>query len=393
MIQPRGQALPKLSGSPHVYQVVRTLPLALAAALMIAACADPTTGQAGAPGAAGPVAAASPTSTADCVKLGALAPAPVPPLDVSDLGDGAKRVTSAEGGYSLVVPGAWLVSGSLFGGGTIPAFGQAHMTSYDPRAAPTSRPEAGGMLPPDVGIRFDIELWANPFGEGADAFALRIRIGPDQTAVLPGSFVTIDGRRAYLTTIQDERRFQPNSGPLITTRQTRAVWIVPTPRADRMLVLYATPTESSLLSAVERAVSTLHVTAPTRSTGPVVHQRSEILGRWLVGKSGPIPGRRAEAKLMTYAEASVALHPGGANATPNGVLRIDHDPEDLFWLVAVSGPDLPQGRGGLHGTPPPTAWMLYTTAATEGRGASTGIAYSAAGTWPPGFDQLPDRCH
>jgi hypothetical protein len=215
--------------------------------------------------------------------------------------------------------------------------------------------------------------------------------------VLPGSFVDLNGRRAYRTTIQDERRFQPAAGPLITTRQTRAVWLVPSPRADRMLVLYATPAESPLLAIVERAVSTLHVTMPASATMPLTKQRSEILAQWLMGKAGPIAGRRVEAKLMTYAESAVAVHgpQQSANApTPMGILRIDRDPEELFWLVAVSGPDLPQGRGGLLGPPPTTAWILYNAAATVGRySGGVGASYSSTGTWPSHFDALPDSCH
>jgi hypothetical protein len=246
------------------------------------------------------------------------------------------------------------------------------------------------MLGPDVGIRFDIEVWANPSGEAVDAYAKRLHIGPDQVAVLPGSFVTIAGQRAYRATIQDERRFQPADAPLIVTRQTRAVWILPTPRSDRVLVLYATPAESALMPEVERAVSTLQMSTPKRAVLPVTRQRSQILDQWLVGKSGPIAGRRVEAKLMTYAEAAVALQPGGG--TPMGILRIDRDPEELFWLVAVSGPDLPAGRGGVAGPPASPTWILYFTPATNEDGTGTGTQYSTQGTWPPGFDALPDRC-
>lgn len=379
---------------------MRALALALAAALTTGACADLSAGQAGAPLSASP--SATPTSTADCVTLGAITPVPVPPLEVVDLTDGIQRVTSAEGGYSLLVPSAWLVSGSLFGNG-VNAFGQAHMSSYDPRTAPQPRLEAGGILPPEVGIRLDVEVWANTLGEAPDAFARHVRIGPDQVAVMPGSFMSLSGVQAYRTTIQDERRFQPADAPLIATRQTRALWVIPSPRADRVLVIYATPAESPLLPVVERAVSTLAVTAPAQAVQHVIHQRSEILQRWLVGKSGPVSGRRAEAKLMTYAEAAIAVHPGQPaqpgqpQVTPMGILRIDRDPEELFWIVAVSGPDLPQGRLGpaAPGTPPPTTWMLYTTAATAdpNRAAGTGSTYSSIGTWPPGFDALPDRCH
>lgn len=365
--------------------------------LLLSGCGEHA-GQAGAPASVSPAPTTASTGTADCVALGAITPVPVPPLEIQDLGDGTRRVTSAEGGYSLVVPGDWLLSGSIFGGPEA-AFAQLSLTSYDPRAAPSPRPEAGGMLPPDAGIRFDIQLWLNLSNEPADVYAKRVRIGPDQVGTLPGSFVDLNGRRAYRMTIQDERRFQPTSGPLIATRQTRAVWLVPSPRADRMLVLYATPAESDLLAVVERAVSTLQVELPKSAELPVTKQRSEILAQWLIGKAGPIPGRRVEAKLMTYAESDVGLRgpPVAGGPTPVGLLRLDRDPEELFWLVAVSGPDLPQGRSGPRGqtgTPAPTTWILYNAPATSGRqSGSVGASYSAAGTWPAHFDALPDRCH
>ena len=81
--------------------------------LSAVACGDLQSGQAGAPPSASPTSASAPA--ADCVALGAISPIPVPPLAVVDLGDGTKRVTSAEAGYSLVVPGTWLVSGAIAG--------------------------------------------------------------------------------------------------------------------------------------------------------------------------------------------------------------------------------------------------------------------------------------
>src|SRR5207244_10856327 len=74
-------------------------------------------------------------------------------------------------------------------------------------------------------------------------------------------------------------------------------------------------------------------------------------------------------------------------------------PQGPFGLVAVTGPDLPASRGGppgrgvAVGTPAPPAWILYDTPSTNARGERTGQGFSTAGTWPPGFDTLPDRCH
>ena len=377
--------------------------------LLLAACGDLQTDQAAAPLSVSASPSASPTAaTSDCVALGKLIPTTVPPLIVSDLGNGTKRVTSAEGGYMIVAPSAWLVTAGS-SGVIEPWFAQVHFSSFDPRAAPTSRPEAGGMLPPEVGIHLDLELWWNPDHLAPERYAQNVHIGPDQIAVLPGAPVMVAGQQAYRFTIQDERRFQPTNAPLITVRQTRSVWLVPTLRDDRMLVIAATPAESDLLPVVERAVSTIAIAPGIRSERPVTFQRSAILKQWLLDKTGAlIPGRRVEAKLMTYADASAAMyepHTSDRNGPSTGggsgsraIPRIDHDPDALYWVVVVAGPGLPQGRGGPIGasSPAPTAWIFYDTPATSESASGTGVQYAGAGpltpAWPLGFDTLPDLC-
>ena len=331
------------------------------------------------------LAAPTPRPQPNCIALGQIAPTPVQQLATPDLGNGTKSITSAEGGYTLVVPRSWLVQPGILPGTAW--FGQVHITSYDPATIGRLGPEAPDMLPPDFGISLDLQLWWNPTGEALDQYAQQVHIGPDQRAVLPGSFVTIAGRQAYRMTIQDEHRFQSANGPIVTTTQTRLVWIFPTDRADRVLVVYATPGESGLLPGVEKIVGGLVLSNAASPSLPVIHQRDEIINSWMYDKSGTqIAGRRVEAKLMTYAEAVAAFRPGG------GILRIDRDPGELFWLVAVSGPNLPQGRGGQGGTPPPTTWIMYEAPATSDRYEMTGTQYASTGTWPANFDALPDRC-
>src|SRR5439155_1747602 len=86
-------------------------------------------------------------------------------------------------------------------------------------------------------------------------------------------------------------------------------------------------------------------------------------------------------------------------AEPRSARRDSSNALRLARSLAVSGPDLPASRGGppgrgvAVGTPAPTAWILYDTPATNDRGERTGQGFSTAGTWPPGFDTLPDRCH
>ncbi len=332
-------------------------------------------------------------ATSNCDVLARITPAPAPPLDIVDLGNGTKRLTSAEAGYSIIAPSEWLVSSSfLFSPGVLnstPSFGQAHLTSYDPNAIDRANMSAfGRMVSPTVGIRLDVELWRNPKLETAEDYRKNVLIGPDQTAVLPGHAVTIAGQPAYQTTIQDEFRFQPETGPLQITRQTRLLWLVPVLRPDRMLVISATPGESLLRSQVESIVTTLQVFQPVVPQLPVVNQRDAILRQWLYDKTGaPIAGRRVEAKLITYIDSSVVMN-GGL------LLRIDRDPEELFWVVAVSGgPDLPQPRGEpMQYSPVPTTWIEYQAPATTNRYEGTGTRIASTGTWPPDFDALVDRC-
>jgi len=242
------------------------------------------------------------------------------------------------------------------------------------------------MLPPKFGISLDLQLWWNPSGEALDQYAQRIHIGPDQKTILTGGYVTLAGRRAYHMTIQDEHGFQPTTGPVVITRQTRPVWIIPTDRPDRVLVVYATPGESDVFPAVEKIVEGLVLFRPASPSLPVIHQRDEMIDRWLYDKTGArIADRRVEAKLMTYAEAVAAFN-GGA------ISRIDRDPDELFWLVVVSGSNLPQGRGSPAGTLPPTTWIMYEAPATNDRYEMTGTSYASTGTWPANFDALPDRC-
>jgi len=348
-------------------------------------------GQAAAPPMHSESVAMAPAAPASCHALERLPARPAPPLEILDRGDGTKMLISAEAGYTILAPESWLVT---TGSWATPAFGQAHLTSYDPKTVDYRMETTHGMVAPEAGIRLDIEVWTRPEDEPLDRYATRVPIGPSQTAVLPGHFVTLAGRRAYRATIQDEHRYQPTSGPPIVTRQTRLLWLVPTLRPDRVLVIYATPAESSLRALAEATVATLQLSRPVVSEMPIVHRRDEIVRRWLYDeKTGqPIAGRRAEAKLVTYAESRAAMQGG------SGLLRIDRDPEELFWLVAVTGPGLPLPRGGLGGpgstgaTPSPTAWMLYQTPATNDRSEGTGGQSSSNGTWPPGFDGLTDRC-
>src|SRR5688572_5183475 len=124
-------------------------------------------------GAANGAAAPTPSQApANCDVLGRIARVLPAPLAVQDVGTGTKRVTSAEAGYALTIPGSWLVTADMLGGNT-QWFGQAHMSSYDPKTIDLRRPESPNMLPPEYGIRLDIEMWSNPAHESAERYAER----------------------------------------------------------------------------------------------------------------------------------------------------------------------------------------------------------------------------
>jgi hypothetical protein len=120
---------------------------------------------------------ASASAATNCVALGRIVPRIAPLITVEVLGDGMQRVTSAEGGYSVVVPSGWFTSANAIG--ITPQFGQLHATSYNPKSAPTPDPERR-MLPAQVGISVDVQVWLNPDHEPLDRYAEHIFIGPDR---------------------------------------------------------------------------------------------------------------------------------------------------------------------------------------------------------------------
>lgn len=336
------------------------------------------------------LASSTPAPTpARCDALASIAPAPAAPLAVTDLGIGQKRVTSEEGGWSLEVPASWIVQPGLLGSR---AFGQAAITSYDPTGLDYSGMIGPNMHPPTLGVRLHVEVWENPSGQTPEQYAASLRIAPDQVELRDGGSVALAGTTAYRATVQEDRRFQrePNA-PIESTKQSRMLWVVPTLRADRLLVLYAWPLENPLWRTAEAIVSTLRLSPPVASRVPVLHHRDEVLRPYLFDKSGaPIPGRRAEAKLVTYAESL-------AHGVARPAWRIDRDPDELVWIVAVSGPDLPIRRSGPFreggGTPAPIRWMVAIAPATgDAPGPGSWSQASPVGDWPSYFDAITDRC-
>jgi len=310
-----------------------------------------------------------------CAELARIPATAEPSLTTTPDRDGAVTVRSAEGGWSLRVPDSWTVTPQTFIGG----FGGALMTSY--ALSP-------GIGPPPGSASLTTEIWTNPGHEDAVAFAARIPLFPGTT--LSVDPVRIAGRSAARIVVDDSLAPQPAGFPAATAR---ASWIVPTLHPERMLILKGWPASGPMTATVDSIVGSLQLSAPVPARGPLIYPRDDVIRPWLYDDRGLlVGGRRAEAKLVTFAQASTQVR------GPRLLLRIDEDPGNLVWLVAVSGSGIPdrvgQPHGALAGQLPPSRWFVYLTGATNDgyEPQSFWTRYSSEGDWPQGFDALPDRC-
>jgi hypothetical protein len=225
-----------------------------------------------------------------------------------------------------------------------------------------------------------VEVWANPDHLSAEAWSIGNLGGTIVTKTSESSPTTIAGKAALV--------FRQSVGPQPPDNHfdSQKIWIVPTERSDRMLVITAQLGESVYATEIDAAVMSLAIFSPQSAVTSVNITRDDVLGRWK--NTSPAPGR-VEAKLVTWAEASTLESAMSWN-------RLDRDPDSLVWVVAVSvvggepGFGLP-GRGlGQQASP---RWQMYVTPANSSDdGAGMWGQLSPNGDWPPGFDALKDRC-
>ena len=86
---------------------------------------------------------------------------------------------------------------------------------------------------------------------------------------------------------------------------------------------------------------------------------------------------RIDTKLMTRREFEQASDPGRTSTLPYT------DPDQVIWVVAISGEVVPQLGRGFVGS-----WGIYLVAADSGDILGT---LAGGGPWPSYFDGLPDR--
>ena len=115
-------------------------------------------------------------------------------------------------------------------------------------------------------------------------------------------------------------------------------------------------------------------TAPSPSASPA---RTAVLERFSRITSEIRRVDRIDAKLMTRREFEQASGPNGTSTSPNW------DPNQVIWVVAISGEVVPQFSRGLV-----FPWGIYLVSVDSGDiiGMRAG-----AGPWPSYFDGLPDR--
>jgi len=303
-------------------------------------------------------------------------PRPTPSPATSSTGAGLARVESGAGGWRLDFPDGWWPSRNGFAG--------ILLSTRDPDlgiGGPITSGLEGWYL---TGAGLRIELWANPDHLSAEAWSAA-HLGDTFVAkTTDSSPVTIAGKTALIL----RRSVGPQ--PPDNHFDSQKTWIVPTERADRMLVITAQLGEGVYAAEMDAAVASLAVFPAQRAASSVDVSREDVLGRWK--NAGPAPGR-VEAKLVTWADAQTLDKASGLNP-------LNRDPDSLVWIVAVSavggepGFSLPTRGGRLGGGQSDAPrWQMYVTPANSNDdGAGTWGQLSSNGDWPPGFDALKDRC-
>ena len=297
-------------------------------------------------------------------------PRPTPSPATSSAGAGMARVESAAGGWRMEFPDGWWPTRNGFAG--------ILLSTRDPDLGIASTVGMENWFSNPTSLR--VEVWANPDHLSAEAWSIGNLGGTIVTKTSESSPTTIAGKAALV--------FRQSVGPQPPDNHfdSQKIWIVPTERSDRMLVITAQLGESVYATEIDAAVMSLAIFSPQSAVTSVNITRDDVLGRWK--NTSPAPGR-VEAKLVTWAEASTLESAMSWN-------RLDRDPDSLVWVVAVSvvggepGFGLP-GRGlGQQASP---RWQMYVTPANSSDdGAGMWGQLSPNGDWPPGFDALKDRC-
>jgi len=288
-------------------------------------------------------------------------PRPTPTLAVAPAPGGLARAENAAGGWSLAVPDGWWPQRWGFGG--------AMFWTHDPDLGIAS-PGLSLNWPGTSVVR--VEIWVNPDHLDATGYAREyFRTG--------ASPMTIAGREGATFTV--DRGAQPPDNHGLVERE----WIVPTLFDGRMLVITATPADTAYRQEVDALVASIALSSPLPASQKPDITRQQVLDRWVGAKVKQQP-TRVEAKLVRFEDVN-------ARGLGNGMARLDRDPRQLVWVVAVSLKGLPDsgfGGRGLVDTGP-QKWTAYVTPAfSTDSGDGLWSQYSANGDWPDWFDALVD---
>jgi hypothetical protein len=295
-------------------------------------------------------------------------PRPTATPSASRMGGGLAQLENGDGGWSIEFPDGWWPVSTGFGG--------VSLGTRDPDLGVTTPVQPPGWLWSAGGAR--IEIWANPDTLSASDYADKNFLSGGFSKLTAREQITVAGQSGVV--IDRNEGAQPPDNHVLIQRY----WILPTSRADRMLVI-STSLGTSYIGEVEAIVRSLRLSTPTTVRGAPDITRDQVLSRWTTAKTAPA---RVAAKLVTFAEAIAA-------GQGNGLLRLDRDPDQLVWVVAVSAP--PDSPGffpsrGIYPTSGPR-WNMYATPAySTDQGAGLFGESGSNGDWPPFFDELTDRC-
>ena len=285
---------------------------------------------------------------------------PIPLLGVPT---GMVRAESLDGGWSVVYPSTWFRRAQPMRG--------SDFLSYQPDL------DFSGNLPPPGEVRVVVQLLPNFDGLDPRAYASTT---PRAGQITQERDVPIAGQPGFTNAIRLNMAQQP---PWPTDTRN---WFVRSPYFnDRMLVIQASPADA-LASDVAALVASIRFAPPV--VAPVTPiSRAQVTAKYATPVFPVLRADRIEAKLVTWKEYELA-----AASFHSGV----HDPEQLVWLVLITGEVAFPGHIPAPG-PAQTAqpartthpWALFTVDAISGEGM--GLSCCGPDARPKWFDGLTDR--
>jgi hypothetical protein len=293
-------------------------------------------------------------------------PATPPPVPTrAGAAAGYRRIASDEGGWSMDIPEKWVAeTGNLRG---------AEIASFELQGADLS-----GNAPTADQQRIRVTLLPDYDGLSLEELGKRGALS-GTNGVVEQIATTVASQPAVRTLMAGAGVPKPFDLPHL-------YWHFRSPYfANRVVAIDVWPATGQLRTAVDHAISTFELFAPTPpSTAAISRAQAIDAVRSILERAGRVD--RIAAKLVTNHE----LEQGSAFGHSYTV-----DPDDLLWVVAATG-DFASMRLGPMPLPDaspdsPPRDRLIVNILRASTGDAFGFMSGGDGAWPAWFDALGDR--